>query len=140
MRRARRKRREWPRLSASYQQLPGRSFEQFWLRKRARATAWCKFYGGQLQKMLRHCQFFTVLTSKSLSHHSVVQIWFLLLTSWAADPPQFPFLRADFASLRSLKTMKKNILSLNSYPPKSFMSRICAVKHRCCKSRPQLSV
>ena len=39
---------------------------------------------------------------------------------------------ADFASLRSHEIMEKHSISCNSYPPKSLMSRICAVKRLCC--------
>ena len=83
------------------------------------------------QKVLRHRQFLTISASESLSRHSVVQI---LLTSWAADPPQLPFLEADFASPRSHKTIEKHSISRNSYPPNSLMSAICAIKHLCYKT------
>ena len=82
-------------------------------------------------KAPRACHFLTILTSKSLSRAGAVQI---LLTSWAADPPQLPFFGADFASPRSHETMEKQSISRNSYPPKSLMSRICAVKHLCCQT------
>ena len=58
------------------------------------AQAWCKFCRYQLPKVLRACQFLTILTSKSLSRAGVVQI---LSTSWAADPPQLPFFGPTFA-------------------------------------------
>ena len=44
---------------------------------------WCNFQEAQLPKMLRTCQFLTILTSESLSRAGVVPI---LSTSWAADP------------------------------------------------------
>ena len=59
-------------------------FLRFWLPNRSRAQAWCKFCRGQLPKVLRRCQFLTILTSESLSRAGVGQI---LSTSWAADPP-----------------------------------------------------
>ena len=71
----------------------------------------------------------TILTSESLSRAGVVQI---LPTSWAADPSQLPFFGPTFANLRSDKTMEKHSISRNSYPPKSLMSHICAVKHLYC--------
>ena len=55
------------------------------------------------QKVVRDPGVLTVLTSESLSRHSVVQI---LATSWAADPQQHPFLGTDFASQRSHKTVE----------------------------------
>ena len=128
----------------------------FFCRNRSRAQVWCKFCEAQLPKVLRTCQFLTILTSESLSRAGVVQILrsstpkvlrtcqFLtiltskslsragvvqiLLTSWAADPSQLPFLGPAFASLRSHETMEKHSISRNSYPPKSLMSHICAVK------------
>ena len=71
----------------------------------------------------------TILACESLSRAGVVQI---LLTSWAADPSQLPFLGADFARPRSHETLEKHSISRNSYPPESLMSCICAVKHLCC--------
>ena len=105
------------------------SFSRFGLPNRSRAQAWCKFCEAQLPKVFRACQFLTILTSESLSRAGVVQI---LSASWAADPPQLPFFGPTFASLRSDETMEKHSLSRNSYPPKSLMSHICAVKHLCC--------
>ena len=104
-------------------------FWRFWLPNRSRAQAWCKFCRDQLRKVLRHRQFLTILTSESLWRASVVQI---LSTSWAADPPQLPFFGPTFASLRSHETTEKHSISRNSYPPKSLLSHICAVKHLCC--------
>ena len=49
------------------------SFERFWLPKRSGAMAWCKFYEAQLQQVPRRRHFLTILTSKSLSRHSVAQ-------------------------------------------------------------------
>ena len=37
-----------------------------------------------------------------------------------------------FASLRSHETTEKHSISRNSYPPKSLMSHVCAVKHLFC--------
>ena len=99
------------------------------------------------QKVVRDCGVLTILTSKSLSRHSEVQILLrltsksgptmpvhfdfrialapqpdsvvqILETSLAADPPQLPLLGADFPSLRSHKTVEKHSISCNSYPPK----------------------
>ena len=105
------------------------SFSRFWLPNRSRAQAWCKFWRAQLPKVLRACEFLTILTSESLSRAGVVQI---SSTSWAADPPQLPFFGPTFASLRSHETTEKHSISRNSYPPKSLMSHICAEKHLCC--------
>ena len=93
----------------------------FWLPNRSRAQAWCKFSGLQLPKVLRGCQFLTILTSKSFSRAGVVQIlrsstsksaptpsvfndfdFQIVLArrrganfaaSWATDPPHPPVLR-----------------------------------------------
>ena len=76
----------------------------------------------------------TILVSKPLTRHSVVRIF---ATSWAAGPPQLPFLGADFLSQRSHKTLEKHNISRNCYPPKpahlthlscvtSQLYRICA--------------
>ena len=50
------------------------SFWRFWLPNRSRAQAWCKFWRLQVPKVLRDCQFLTVLTSKSFSRAGVVQV------------------------------------------------------------------
>ena len=60
------------------------SFLRFWLPNRSRAQAWCKFWRLQLPKVLRRCQFFTFLTSKSFSRAGVVQI---LATSTSKSAP-----------------------------------------------------
>ena len=91
------------------------------------SATWCKFCGAQLQKMLRARGVFYSFDFE-IALAPQLQI---LATSWAADPPQLPFLGTDFASLRSLKTMEKHGISHNSYPPKSLLSRSCAVKHLC---------
>ena len=114
--------------------------------------------GLDFQKCSKTHGALTILTFKSLSRHSMVQsstsksaptpaIFYdfdfeiafarvvqILSASWAADPPQLPFFGADFASPRSHETMEKHNISRNSYPPKSLMSRISAVKHLCCQT------
>ena len=70
-------------------------------------------------------------SQKLLSRAGVVQI---LLTSWAVDPSQLPLFGPAFANPRSHETMEKHSISHNSYPPKSLMSRICAVKPLCCQT------
>ena len=50
-------------------------FLRFWLPNRSRAQAWCNFWRLQLPKALRGSQFLTILTSKSCSRASVVQIF-----------------------------------------------------------------
>ena len=47
--------------------------------------------------------------------------------------PHASLFGTDFASFRSHKTMEKPRRSRNSYPPKSRISRICAVKQPCCQ-------
>ena len=96
----------------------------------------------------------TILASKSLSRHSVVQIWRISTSKSALTPPAFrfwlpnlslaagwckfwrhlrqptlrtrPFLGADFASLRSHKMEWKNI-SCNSYPPKPHVTHLSCI-------------
>ena len=77
-----------------------------------------------------------VLTSGSLSRHSVVQI---LLTSWAADPPHHLVFGATVTfrgceATKLWKNMEKHSISCNSYPPNSLMFRIRAAKHLCCQT------
>ena len=102
------------------------SFLRFWLPNRSRAQVWCNFWEAQLPKVLRACEFLTILTSESLSRAGVVQI---LSTSWAADPPQLPFFGPTFASLRSDKTMEKTQHFAQFLPAK-----ISHVSHLCCKT------
>ena len=91
---------------------------------RCHAQAWCKFWRLQFPKLLRARQFLTILTSKSLSRAGVVQI---LATSWAADPPQLPFLGADFPRQRSHKTTEKHSVWHNSYPPNPHVWHLCCI-------------
>ena len=51
------------------------SFLAFWLQNVLLATAACKFFTCQLQKVARECQFFNILTSKCASRYSGVQIF-----------------------------------------------------------------
>ena len=85
---------------------------------------WCKFCRHQLPKVLRPCQFLTILTSKSLSHAGVVQILSHL-------GPQIlrarPFLGPDFSSRRSHKTIEKHSISRTSYPPNPHVSHLCYI-------------
>ena len=75
---------------------------------------------------------FQILTSKPLSRHSVVQI---LSTSWAADPPHHLAFRSWLCELSKPRNYAKTWpFAQNSYPPRSLMSRICAVKHFCCQT------
>ena len=49
-------------------------FCAFWLANVLRATAACNFSTSELQKVLRHRQFFTIFTCKCASRHSRVPI------------------------------------------------------------------
>ena len=100
------------------------SFLRFWLPNRSRAQAWCKFCRLQLPKVLRGCQFFTILTSKSLSRAGGVQILSHLGQQILRTRP---FLGPDFASRRSHKTMKKHSISRTSYPPNPHVSHLCCI-------------
>ena len=93
--------------------------------------AWYKFCRDQFPKVLRAYQFLTILISESLSRAGVVQF---LSIFWAVDPSYHLAFRTYlcFASPRSHEIMEKHSMPRNSYPPKSLMSHICAVKHLCC--------
>ena len=69
-----------------------------------------------LKKRSETLVFLTILTSKPLSRHIVVQIW-----SHLRQPILHtrPFLGADFPSKRSHRIMGKHSISRNSYPPKA---------------------
>ena len=108
------------------------SFWRFWLPNRSRAQAWCKFCRCQLPKVLRACQFLTILTSESLSRAGVVQI---LSTSWAADPPQLPLFGPTFRSPSKPRNFGKT--AFRAIPTRQTIS---AVQVRYCKTYRQLSV
>ena len=57
-------------------------FCTFWLINLRRATAACNFSGSELQKMLRHRQFFSIFTSKCAFRHSGVPFFTCLLNSY----------------------------------------------------------
>ena len=99
-------------------------FLRFWLPNRSGAQAWCKFWRLQLPKVLRTCQFLTILTSKSCWRAGVVQILSHL-------GPQIlrtrSFLGPDFSSRRSHKTMEKHSISRTSYPPNPDVTHLCCI-------------
>ena len=47
-----------------------------------RATTACTFLTSQLPKVVRDCQFLTLLTSKCASHHNGVQFFIAPVASW----------------------------------------------------------
>ena len=49
------------------------------------ATA-CTFWTSQLPKVVRTCQFLTLLTSKCASHHNGVQLFISHLARWLSEP------------------------------------------------------
>ena len=89
------------------------------------------FCEAELPKVLPACGVLTILASKSLSRAGVVQI---LSASWAADPSHHFASRTYLCEPSKPQTMEKHSVSRNSYPPKSLMSRIRAVKHLCCQT------
>ena len=131
------------------------SFERFWLPNRSRAQAWCKFCRLQLPKVLRDCQFLTILTSKSLSRAGVVQIlptstsksapslsvfndfdFQIVLarrrganfaTSSAADPPHPPVLRFWLSQPAKAQNYGKHNISRNSYLPNPHVTHLCCI-------------
>ena len=68
--------------------------------------------------------FLTILTSKSLSRASVVQILAHLQQPILRTRP---FLGADFPSQRSHKTVEKHSVSRNSLPPNPHVSLVCCI-------------
>ena len=119
---------------------------------RSRATASCKFCRAQLPRVLR--QFLTILTSKSLSRHGVVQI---LRSSTSKSAPNMqrgarfcrkPLSRHSVVSRSSATPVCRSWLCEPSkpqdygktqnfaqfLPTKILMSRIGAVKHLCCQT------
>ena len=108
-------------------------FSRFWLPNRSRAQAWCKFCRDQLPKVLRHRQFLTILTSKSLSRAGVVQI---LSTSWPPDPPHHLAFRSYLCEPSKPRNYGKTQHFAQFLPAKTSL----LWKHRCCKSYRQLSV
>ena len=65
------------------------------------ATVACNFSTSELQKVLRDCQFFTILTSKCASRHSGVQ-FFHIATS-KSGPSMQCFVHFDFKMCFSLQ-------------------------------------
>ena len=57
-------------------------FCAFWLANVLRATAACHFWTSELQKVLRHRQFFSIFTSKCAFCHSGVPFFTCLLNSY----------------------------------------------------------
>ena len=57
-------------------------FCTFWLANVLRATAACNFSTSELQKVLRHRQFFSIFTSKCAFRHSSVPFFTCLLNSY----------------------------------------------------------
>ena len=102
--------------------VPNMQRGEFFLASRSLATAWCKLYGAQLQKVLRGCVFLMILTSRTALAPERGQPILRNSRFWELT------LRASAATKRW-----KNCISRNSFPPNSFMSRICAVKHLCCR-------
>ena len=75
-------------------------------------------------KVLRGCQYLTLLTSKSLWRAGVVQILSHLGSQILRTRP---FLGPDFSSRRSHKTMEKHSISRSSYPPNPHVSHLCYI-------------
>ena len=93
---------------------------------RRRGANMCKFFWAQLPKVLRHRQFLTILTSKSLSRAGVVQI---LSTSWAADPPRPPVLRSWLS-----QPAKPQNYGKTQHFAQFLTAKIIHVSHLCCKT------
>ena len=131
---------------------------------RSRAQARCKFCRCQLPKVLRHRQFLTILTSKSLSRVGVVQILRSSTSKSAPNPRCFNDFDFQIALARRRGANFVEILGTRASAPPRFSDlplrtfeatklrkntafraiptrqNISAVKHRCCKSYRQLSV
>jgi len=79
------------------------------------ATAACKFFTCQLQKVARECQFFSILTSKCASRYSGVQI-FHLPTSKSGPNPSV-FWHFDFKMCFSLQRRENFLVAFPQWPP-----------------------
>ena len=90
-----------------------------------RGIAWRKFCDAQLPKVFGTHGVLTILTSKSLSRHNVVQT---LPTFWAADPPHHLAFGSSLCECSRPRNDKKHDISRNSCPPKHIQSRMCAAQ------------
>ena len=81
-------------------------FCAFWMTNVLCATAACNFSTSELQKVLRHRQFFSIFTSKCASRHSSVQ--FLDIGTSKIGPRLWCFVHFDFTCLlnRYLRTRR----------------------------------
>ena len=83
----------------------------FFRKNRSRAQAWCKFCEAQLPKVLRHRQFLTIWTSKSLSRAGVVQI---LSRSTPKSAPGMPVLNDLDFQIALARRRGANFVEINS--------------------------
>ena len=70
----------------------------FWLANVLRATAACKFWTSQLQKVVRTCSDLSILTCKCASRYSGVQIFDILTSKSGLRPSVFSILTSKCAS------------------------------------------
>ena len=106
------------------------SFKRFWLPNRSRAQAWCKFCRCELPKVLRHRQFLTILTSKSLSRAGVAQI--LSRSTSKSAPGMSVFKDFDFqiALARRRGANFVDILDSRSFATPVFRTYLCELSKR----------
>ena len=121
----------------------GANFAKLNFQKCSEHAAWCLFFVKIALARRRGANFAKLNFQKCSEHASVWRFW-LPNRSGAQAWCKFcrhlgqPILRTTslfrptFASLRSHETSEKHSISRNSYPPKSLLSHICAVKHLCC--------
>ena len=86
----------------------------------ALAQAWCKFCEAQLPKGLRHRQFLTILTSKSLWRAGVVQILRSTTSKSAPGLPVFNDFDFQIALARRRGANFVDILGSRSFAPPRF--------------------
>ena len=96
----------------------------------ARRRAWCKFCRCELPKVLRHRQFLTILTSKSLSRAGVAQI--LSRSTSKSAPGMSIFKDFDFqiALARRRGANFVDILDSRSFATPVFRTYLCELSKR----------
>ena len=102
----------------------------FFRKNRSRAQAWCKFCQCQLPKMLRHRQFLTILTSKSLSRAGVVQILSMSTSKSAPGMPVFNDFDFQIALARRRGANFVDILDSRSFATPVFRTYLCELSKR----------
>ena len=105
------------------------SFLTFWLQKGVLfATAACNFSTSELQKVIRHRQFLSILTSKCAFRHSGVQFLISPLTTWLCTRR---FNRPTFRLTRHTNHWKKTQHFATSLPFGADVSSFFSLSRYC---------